>query len=320
MYWNSPVNLLPVVMASNQMITSLGTGNLWPSPEFILNVGDNTTPTTPSYLMQWDQTDPMEFDSGNYPMTPNTYVSGYVFGAPPLVSNAVSGGDNHVLMLNSSICFEYETYALQNNVPPYHNGTGTIIDWRDYRLRSAQKFQTVPGDSAGMDNGTWSGMPIYPFVLTHQEVYSGQPIVHGMRIAFSKTQGSGSYQWPALHGCCLTGTSHINAGTTFRLKASFDTNTCGYKENVGQPFPVLVKNVLTALQVYGMYYTDNTNYPGSIGTDADQAWGDPNLSTSDAWVFAGWLHCIPFSALEVVDNTPRVISVTSGQVQTFIPR
>ena len=320
MYWNSPVDKLPVVMSSNSMIASLGVGNLWPSPEFTLNIVDNSTPTTPSYLMTWDQSNPMEFDSGSYPMTPNSQISRYVFGGSAPVSGAYIAGDNHVLMLNSSTCLEYETYNLQNAIPPYHNSTGSIVDWRDYRMRTAQKFITVQGDSAGMDNGTASGIPIWPMVLTHAEVFSGQPILHGVRLGLTSTLTAGDYQWPATHGCCTHGTTNINMGATFRLKASFDTTTCRYKDNIGQPFPAWMKNVLVGLQTYGMYDTDNSSNPGSIGTDTDQGWGDTSLPTSDNWVFAGWLHCVQLNDLEVVDNTPRVISVTSGQVQTFIPR
>jgi|ERR1017187_10550081 hypothetical protein len=321
MYWNSPVDKLPVVMSSNAMIVSLGVGNLWPSPEFTLNIADNSTPATPSYLMQWDQTNPMEFDSGSYPMVPSTQVSLYLFGhQTPISGGPYTGNDDHVLMLNKDTCLEYETYNLQNNAPPYHNSTGTIVDWQDYRMRTAQKFITVQGDSAGMDNGTASGIPIWPMVLTHVEVFGGQPIVHGFRIALTNTQTAPTYQWPATHGCCTQGTTNINMGATFRLKASFDTNTCHYKDNTGLAFPAWMKNVLTAFQTYGMYDADNSGQAGSIATDTDQGWGDTSLPTSDNWIFAGWLHCVQLSDLEVVDNTPRVISVTSGQIQTFIPR
>jgi hypothetical protein len=74
------------------------------------------------------------------------------------------------------------------------------------------------------------------------------------------------------------------------------------------------------LQQYGLYFTDNGS-PGLITTDADQAWGDPNSPASDTWIFAGWLHCIQLSDLELVENTPRVINVLSGQVNAaFVAR
>jgi hypothetical protein len=76
---------------------------------------------------------------------------------------------------------------------------------------------------------------------------------------------------------------------------------------------------LADLQQYGLYYTDVSGSFGLVGTDASQAWGDPNLATSDNWIFAGWLHCIQASDLEIVDNTPRIISVTSGQVNQNFP-
>jgi hypothetical protein len=334
MYWNSPVANLPVDYKSPQKIASLGQGNLGPSPEFLLNVGDNTTPSTPSSAMVWGQGNPGEFDSGNYPMNPTTLVSNYVFGNPESVSaGPLAGGDNHVLMLNSSTCIEYETYGLQNSTPPYSNSTGTIVDWKGYDLRKGKyNPASLPGganDSDGLDNGTASGIPIWPMVLTHDEVFGAggsaakptvSPIDHGVRFALTATQATVGFQWPATHTAGTpTGTANIFMGETFRLKNTFDTTTCHYKDYSGQTFPPWFQNVLADLQQYGLYYTDVSGSFGLVGTDASQAWGDPNLATSDNWIFAGWLHCIQASDLEIVDNTPRVISTTSGQVNQNFP-
>ena len=334
MYWNSPVNMLPVSYLSPKQIASLGEANLGPSPEFLLNVGDNTTPTTSSSAMVWDQGNPGEFDSGNYPFNANTLVSNYIFGAPGAVSSGgVPGNDNHVLMLNSSTCLEYETFNLQNSTPPYHNSAGTIVDWKSYTLKTAQKYlpSTLPGnanDSDGLDNGTASGIPVWPMVLTHDEVFgvggsAAQPAVapinHGVRFALSGAQVDNGFQWPATHSASgRTGANAIFMGATFRLKASFNSTTCGYRDNAGQAFPAWFQNVIADLQQYGLYLTD-TGTTGLIGTDASQAWGNPGLATSDNWIFAGWLHCIQESDLEIVDNTPRVISTTSGQVNQNFP-
>ena len=37
--------------------------------------------------------------------------------------------------------------------------------------------------------------------------------------------------------------------------------------------------------------------------------------TSDAWIFAGWTHCVSIGDLQVVDNQQRIVSVLSGQVK-----
>ena len=37
--------------------------------------------------------------------------------------------------------------------------------------------------------------------------------------------------------------------------------------------------------------------------------------TSDAWIFAGWMHCVSIGDLQVVDNQQRIVSVLSGQVK-----
>jgi hypothetical protein len=134
-------------------------------------------------------------------------------------------------------------------------------------------------------------------------------------------QGANGYKWPATHQAGGSGSTNILLGETFRLKASFDTATCHYLDNAGQAFPSWFQQVLKGLQAYGLYFADYTgSSPGLIGTDADQAWGDPSLATSDNWIFAGWLHCVQLSDLEVVDNQPRVVNTFSGQVQAFTAR
>lgn len=317
MYYNAPVNTLPLDVNNTAKIAALSGYRLGPSPEFYLNVVNNTTPTYPSSQMIWDAAASGEVDAGNYPMTQSTQVSLYLYGkGTPISGGPYTGNDDHVIMLNTDTCVLYETYLLQNNAPPYHNVTGSIDNLKAYDLRTAAKQNS---DSDGLDNGTASGMAIWPEVLTHAEIFSGNPIVHGTRIGLGLAQGSPGFQWPATHMAGGTGTAGIYLGTTLRLPANYDTSTCHNEENAGQPYPAWFQRVLTAFQTYGIYFADYTGSPGLIGTDADQGWGDPNSSSSDNWVFAGWLHCIRLTDLEVVDNQARIISLTSGRVQTNFP-
>jgi hypothetical protein len=321
MYYNAPTTNLPVDALSNEKIASLGQGRLGPAPEFLLNLANNSTPVVPSSGIQWDEQDG-ETDSGNYPIGQSTLVSYYVFGLLPTVAAAPAGGygqDDHIIVLNQQTCELYETFAMQSNAPPYHEASGSIINIGDYNLRTAYRDTPVLVDSYGLDNGTASGQPIWPFVLTHAEAYSGQPILHSFRFALPQSLGSAGFQWPGTHAAGGTGSNGIYMASQFRLKASFNINTC-LNGNVGEAFTPQFQQVLIAMQTYGLFFTDY-GYPGLVSTDADQAWGDPGSSTSDNWVFAGMMHCVQFSDLEVVDNTPRVISATSGQVNlSFIPR
>lgn len=318
LYYNSPVNTLPVEPTSNARIASLGAGRLSPNPEFLLNVTDGTQ-SVPASSITWDETNG-ETDGGNYPLTQSSLVSNYIFPtggvyqSPTVAASPAGGwgGDAHVLMLNTTNCDLYEIFALQSNAPPYHAGAGSIINTSDYNLRTVYKLIPPLVDTDGLDNGTASGMPIWPMVLTHAEVFGNKPITHGVRVTFNQTQGSPGYQWPATHAAGGRGSSGIYMGATFRLKSTFDTTTC-HNGNPGAVYPPWFQQVLYALQTYGIYNADY-GYPGLISTDAVADWGDPSSTTSDNWAFAGWLHCVQLSDLEQVDNTPRVINVTSGQV------
>jgi hypothetical protein len=326
MYWNSSILTLPVDYANTAKIAALGVGRLGPSPEFLLNLATTATPTQPSNLMNIDVAQPGningEADSGSFPITPTSLVSVYMFGVTPTVAaGPYAGQDDHVLMLNTSTCILYEVYLLQNNTPPYHIAFASIIGLKDNNLRTTYHIIPYSVDSDGLDNGTASGMAIWPFVFTHAEIFSGNPILHAGRIALSKASASPGWQWPATHSAGGTGNTNILLGATLRLHGGFDTITCHANENTGQTYPPYARNLLIALEKYGVYFSDFSDFPGLISTDADQAWGDPNLSTSDNWALAGWMHCVQLSDLEFVDNVPRILAPTSGIVnQNFVVR
>lgn len=304
-YFNSPVNKLPLDPQSAQKIAALGVGRLGSEPEFALNV---VSGNPPGASITWGGS--LESDGGNYPITPDTLLSSYEFGTPQTVGNNTNfGGDNHVVMVNTSTGLLYETFALSNNVPPYGISNGAIWDLNSYQLRTACKLTPPIDDSDGLTSADAAGMPMWPLVLTHSEAFAGKPILHGFRFTLSPSVAAQGYIWPATHaaGGNATGPAPV-LGTTFRLAASFDVS----------PFPAWFQPILTALKTYGLYFADNGS-SGLISADADQAWGDPDSSTSDTWIINGLFHQIPFSALEIVDNQARVISVTSGQVRPWWP-
>jgi hypothetical protein len=307
-YFNSPVNLLPLDPQSAQKIAVLGAGGtrLGSEPEFLLNI---VSGTIPGAAIVWGAS--LESDGGNYPIGPSTLVSRWNFGAPvTLGANTDFSDDNHTLTLNSTTCLMYETYFLSNNTAPYSISNGSIWDLNSYQLRTASKSANGGNqDSSGLTSVDASGQAIWPMLLTHAEVYSGQPILHALRFSIENNIDTAGFIWPATHQAGGSGSSGIVLGTTFRLQASFDCSS----------FAAFFQPVCTALKTYGLEFADH-GATGEISADADQAWGDPSLATSDNWIINGWFHQIPLSALEIVDNQARVISILSGQVKTFPPR
>jgi hypothetical protein len=262
-------------------------------------------------------------------------VSNYSFAGSYLLPTVAAapaggyGGDSHLLVLRTDTCFLYETFVFGANAPPYSAATGSIINLSDYNLRTAYKTNYPLIDSDGLDNGTASGIPIWPIVLTHDEVFgvggSGAapgavtPIQHGLRLMLDHPEDTPGFQWPATHAAGGNGNVSFYLGDTFRLKASFDMTTC-HNGNVGALYPPWFQNVLQGMKTMGLYFADHGT-PGLISTDGVAAWGDPSLATSDNWILAGWLHCVQLTDLEQVDNTPRIISMTSGRVnQNFVQR
>jgi hypothetical protein len=303
-YFNSPVNKLPLDPQSSQKIAALGVGRLGSEPEFALNVVSG--PQVGAAII-WGGS--LESDGGNYPITPQTLLSSYVFGTPQTVGNNTNfGGDNHLCMINTDTGLLYETFGLNTNVPPYPISNGAIWDLNSYQLRTACKLIPPIVDTDGLTSADAAGMPMWPLVLTHAEAFGGSPILHAFRLTLPQALVSQGYIWPATHAAGGTGGSGIVLGTCFRLQASFDVS----------PFPSWFQRILTALKTYGLYFTDNGT-GGLISADCDQAWGDPNATTSDTWIINGLFHQIPFSALEIVDNQARVISTTSGQVRPWWP-
>lgn len=305
-YFNSPVNKLPLDPQSSQKIAAMGVGRLGSEPEFALNVVSG--PQVPGNIT-WGAS--VESDGGNYPINASTLLGSYVFGTPQTVGNNTNfGGDNHIIIVNTDTGLLYETFGLSNNVPPYGISNGAIWDLNSYQLRSACKLIPPVADPDGLTSADAAGMPIWPLVLTHAEAFAGKPILHGFRFTLSPSVAAPGFIWPATHaaGGDITNAPAVVLGTTFRLAASFDVS----------PFPAWFQPILTALKTYGLYFADNGT-GGLISADADQAWGDPNSSTSDTWIINGLFHSIPFSALEIVDNQARVISTTSGQVRPWWP-
>jgi hypothetical protein len=119
--------------------------------------------------------------------------------------------------------------------------------------------------------------------------------------------------WPARHYASRSGDAAFPPmGSRWRLKASFDEQTCKASENAGQPFPPEMRRLIRALKNYGMILADN-GLPIKISTDADQRWGDPESPASATWMVNGWCHCISGQDFDVVNSAAMMKSADSAE-------
>ena len=195
-----------------------------------------TVPSTQAGVPMTFQ-DSSESDPGPYPFPPNARVEG----------GAGSGGDMHVLVLETGSCTLYETYSSTYTNPGWSCGSGAKFDLTSNALRPD-----------GWTSADAAGLPILPGLVRVAEVQAGA-INHALRFTVSGTQQG--YIHPATHEAGSSNTSLPPMGLRVRLKASFDLS--------GFTGPASV--ILTAMKQYGLILADNGSNWYVTG-DSDDAW------------------------------------------------
>jgi hypothetical protein len=179
-----------------------------------------------------DQSDP-----GPYPFPPNALVEG----------GAGSGGDMHVLVIDTGSCALYETWSSTFSNLGWSCGSGAKFDLTSNALRPD-----------GWTSADAAGLPVLPGLVKVSEVQAGA-IHHAMRFTMDNTQQA--YIHPATHAAGKSDTTLPPMGLRLRLKATFDTST----------FTGAAKVVVVAMQQYGLILADNgSNW--YISGDSDDAW------------------------------------------------
>jgi hypothetical protein len=294
--WNSRVDSLPVDPESAGIIATFAVNRVGTEPSMAINLADSSTS---AFRVGFDAR--TDSDGGSYPLAGNMSVEGYLFNTSFPVSGGPYKSDAHVLVMRTDECKLYEIYLLENATPPYRAGSGATFDLLSNDLRTD-----------GFTSADAAGLPIWPGVLTYDEVYGNAAIQHMVRFTLSPTRNS--YIWPARHYASSNGSASVPPmGSRWRLKASFDETTCAAFDNTGQKFPPEAQRIIRALKQYGMILADN----GSsilITTDSDPRWGDPNSPNSPNWSINGWTHCIRGSDFEVVDTSTLMASPSSAAV------
>jgi hypothetical protein len=278
--WHARVDNLPVHPLSSAYVASLGAAN--PAhPDFgesedngipyNLVPGNSTPPANVSVL--W----PFTSDPGPYPI-PATAVAEDPSDAGP------SGGDQHLIVLDTNNCILYEAFYAILNSPAADS----------WSVDSISKF-TLSSDAlkpANWSSSNSAGTTYLPGLIRYDEVAAGH-IDHA--IAMTATGLSNTYVWPASRaGTSQAGAQYAPMGTRFRLKES--VNTSG--------FSPANKIILEALKTYGAIVVDNGASWFLVGVP-DARWNDSDLHN---------ITQLTGSDFEAVDESSLEVSSSSGQV------
>jgi hypothetical protein len=277
--WNTDISALPVAANSANFIASIGsTGHL--HPDFGAGLYDGAPigipyivvpASQPSVSVSFDYAD--ESDPGPYPIPANA----------PIEGGASSGGDRHVLVVQSGACKLYEMYSsYPQSDGSWRAGSGAVWNLDSNALRPSS---WTSADAAGL--------PILPGLVRYDEVASGV-IPHALRFTIQHTQNT--FVWPARHeASSLTGANYPPMGLRLRLKASVDISSFSAQNRV----------ILTALKRYGMMVADNgSNW--YISGAPDDRWNNDDLAN---------LASIPGSDFEVVATSALAVNANSGAAQ-----
>ena len=287
-YWNTRVDALPVHPSSATWVASVGNasrlhadwGNVLSD-----NYGIPFTTVTAAQPLVPIAGDPSadysaESDPGPYPIPPNA----------PIEGGPASGGDRHVLVVETSNCILYELY----NARPVNGGAS----W------TASSFAKWPLGSnvlrpAGWTSADAAGLPIFPGLVRWEEVAAGE-IAHAIRFTAVNIWGRDAatgqimYLWPARHNSGIkTSATYPPMGARFRLKASIDISS----------FSAATQVILRAFKKYGLVLADggsNWFFQGVSSTN----WPDQVFSE---------LATIPGSSFEVVNTASMQVDPDSAR-------
>ena len=248
-HWNLPVDKLPVLKNSRDLVKSVGRGEEV-HPDFgsgnyqgapigipITVVGPNQSDVAIQYTEYGDESDP-----GPFPIPANADIEG----------GDDSDGDRHVIVVEQGTCVVYELYHAERpkgNETAWRAGSGA--DW-DLSSNALRKPGFTSADAAGL--------PILPGLARFDEVQAGS-IDHALRMTVPVSRDK--YIYPATHFAGSGKSRKLPAmGQRFRLKAKVDP----------ADFSPQAAVVVRALRTYGAIVADNGS-PWFISGDPDDGLG-----------------------------------------------
>jgi hypothetical protein len=277
-YWHADVSGLPLHPQSAAWVATIGAGKqvhadfgsgLWDGgpigiPFTTVGRGQPRVPVT----FQYDD----ESDPGPYPIPSDA----------PIEGGALSDGDRHVLVVDTSDCRLYETFDSHPTGTGWNVGSGAVHDLRSNALRPA-----------GWTSADAAGLPILPGLVRFDEVASGR-IDHAIRVTAPVTRRA--YVWPARH---QAGSTDIAAappmGAWFRLRADYDISR----------FTGAARVIADAMQRHGLILADNGS-SWYVSGAPDERWDNDVLHELDVLVGADF---------QAVDSGQLMVHPDSGQTR-----
>jgi hypothetical protein len=246
--WNQDISTAAVDPNSGTIISYIGT-TVGLHPDFGAGTYNGSTMGIPYVIVDSTQPEvnvavtayPGESDISPMPMPPDAPIEGYP-----------NPGDNHVLLLDKSNCFEYDLYQGAYSGGSW-SASGSAI-W-DLQNGESRPYTWTSADAAGL--------PIFPGLVRYDEVAAGA-INHAIRFTVPKTKSA--FVSPASHWAGNNSASPIPMGMRMRLKASF--NVSGYSATN--------QVILNAMKKYGMIMADNGSAIYISGTP-DSRWNNDDL-------------------------------------------
>ncbi len=258
--WNTNIASTPIDPNSVTIISALTGSHLHPDFSNVVDgnygipyvvVDSNATPGVAVTMTTYQS----ESDITLYPVPITAPIEGFP-------ADCTTTGDNHLIVIDKTRCWIYETWQTQRCNGAWNAANGAIWDLTSTEHRP---YGWTSADAAGL--------PIFPGLVRYDEVAAGA-IHHAFRmtVAHTKSDANGGYfVAPATHGAGNnSGTDNI-MGMRLRLKASFDISTFSAANQV----------ILTAMKNYGMIVADNGSNMYFQGAP-DARWDDNDLNALKA--------------------------------------
>jgi hypothetical protein len=258
--WNEDVSHLPIDANSSAYLARIDSSRQFVHPDF----GSDPTYGIPYVVVPRSQ-----------PLVPITFTAYGAESDPgpypvPLNAPVETGGDAHVLVVDSGNCRLYELYSAQRSGNGWDAASGAVFNLGSDALR--------PDTWTSADA---AGLPILPGLVRYDEVAAGV-IHHALRFTVQQTQDG--FIHPATHQAGVANSADPPMGERFRLKASFDLS----------PYHGEALVILTALKRYGMIVADNGS-SWYVSGSTDSRWNDNDLNQ---------LKSVPGTAFEAVQTGP----------------
>lgn len=173
----------------------------------------------------------------------------------PIEGTAISGGDMHVLTVDTSSCVLYELY--NGRLPAWTASSSAVFDLKSNDLRPDTWTST---DAAGL--------PVTPGLVAFDEVKSGE-IAHAVRMTMKHTQSP--YLWPARHKAGASAPQQPPLGARIRLRNSASVNARIARLSSTN------RIIAVALQRYGAFIADNGG-SGFVTGVPDARWDGNDLT------------------------------------------